>query len=112
MLAGTEGDGQVSAAALADRIRGVKVEDSGGYSGEVRDMRTGAVVFSHRAGSGAIPASTTKLVTAAAALDLLGAEHRFTTSVVSGGRGKIILVGGGDPYLLEKAAPRSRPAPR
>ena len=63
----------------------MKVKDSGGYSGEVRDMRTGAVVFSHRAGTGAIPASTTKLVTAAAALDLLGPEHRFTTSVVSSG---------------------------
>ena len=79
MLAGTEGQGTVAAAALADRVRGVKVKDSGGYSGEVRDMRTGAVVFSHRAGTAAIPASTTKLVTAAAALDLLGPEHRFTT---------------------------------
>ncbi|GAA3574206.1 hypothetical protein GCM10022197_33990 [Microlunatus spumicola] len=104
VLAGTEGQGKVSAAALGDRVRGVKVKDSGGYSGEVRDMRTGAVVFSHRAGKGAIPASTTKLVTAAAALDLLGPEHRFTTSVVSPGRGRIVLVGGGDPYLQEKAS--------
>ncbi|GAB2590119.1 D-alanyl-D-alanine carboxypeptidase/D-alanyl-D-alanine endopeptidase [Microlunatus antarcticus] len=104
VLAGTEGQGTVSGAALSDRIRGVKVKDSGGYSGEVRDMRTGAVVFSHRAGSGAIPASTTKLVTAAAALDLLGAEHRFTTSVVAAGKGRVVLVGGGDPYLLEKGS--------
>ena len=99
VLAGTEGKGTVSAAALAARIRKVKVKDSGGYSGEVRDMRTGAVVFSHRAGRGAIPASTTKLVTSAAVLDLLGADHRFTTSVVASGRGKLVLVGGGDPYL-------------
>ena len=104
VLAGTEGRGRVSAAALADRVRSVKVKDSGGYSGEVRDLRTGAVVFSHRAGSAEIPASTTKLVTTAAALDLLGPEHRFTTSVVSAGRGKVVLVGGGDPYLLEKAS--------
>lgn len=104
VLAGTDGRGTVSAAALADRIRGVEVKGSGGYSGEVRDMRTGAVVFGHRAGTGAIPASTTKLVTSAAALDLLGPEHRFTTSVVSAGRGKLVLVGGGDPYLEEKAS--------
>jgi serine-type D-Ala-D-Ala carboxypeptidase/endopeptidase (penicillin-binding protein 4) len=104
VLAGTEGKGKVSAAAVADRIRGAKVKDSGGYSGQVRDMRTGAVVFSHRAGKGAIPASTTKLVTSAATLDLLGPEHRFTTSVVSSGRGKLVLVGGGDPYLEDKAS--------
>ena len=104
VLAGTEGKGSVSAAALAARIGGAKVTDSGGYSGEVRDMRTGAVLFGHRAGNGAIPASTTKLVTTATALDLLGAEHRFTTSVVSAGRGKVVLVGGGDPYLGEKAS--------
>ncbi|MGI3781017.1 MAG: D-alanyl-D-alanine carboxypeptidase/D-alanyl-D-alanine endopeptidase [Janthinobacterium lividum] len=104
VLAGTEGDGRISAAAVAERIRAVKVKDSGGYSGEVRDLRTGAVVFSHRAGSGALPASTTKLVTTATALDLLGAEHRFTTSVVSAGKGKVVLVGGGDPYLEEKSS--------
>jgi D-alanyl-D-alanine carboxypeptidase/D-alanyl-D-alanine-endopeptidase (penicillin-binding protein 4) len=104
VLAGTDGQGQVSAAALGDRVRRVKVKDSGGYSGEVRDMRTGAVVFSHRARSGAIPASTTKLVTSAAALDLLGAEHRFTTSVVSAGKGRLVLVGGGDPYLEDRSS--------
>ena len=104
VLAGTEGKGKVSAAALANRIDDVKVKDSGGYSGEVRDMRTGAVLFSHRATKGAIPASTTKLVTSAAALDLLGAEHRFTTSVVSASRGRLVLVGGGDPYLEDKSS--------
>ena len=104
VLAGTDGRGTVAAGALAARIRAVKVKDSGGYSGEVRDMRTGAIVFGHRAGKAAIPASTTKLVTAAAALDLLGPEHRFTTSVVTPGRGRLVLVGGGDPYLGVKAS--------
>lgn len=50
------------------------------------------------------PASTTKLLTAVAALHALGPEHRFTTRVVAGARpGEIVLVGGGDPYLA--AAP-------
>ena len=44
------------------------------------------------------PASTLKLLTALAALETLGAEHRFTTSVVGAGR-RITLVGGGDPLL-------------
>lgn len=104
VLAGTDGEAGDSAAAVAARVRGVQVKGSGGYSGEVRDMRTGAVLFSHRAGTGAIPASTTKLVTTATALDLLGAEHRFTTSVVATGRGRLVLVGGGDPYLEEKSS--------
>ncbi|WP_309648012.1 D-alanyl-D-alanine carboxypeptidase/D-alanyl-D-alanine-endopeptidase [Nocardioides sp.] len=54
-------------------------------------------------GSGdAIPASTTKLVTASAALLALGPEHVFTTRVVASGparRPQVVLVGGGDPYL-------------
>src|SRR4051794_33346897 len=104
VLVGAEGKGDVLASEVAKRVAGAKVKGSGGYSGEVRDMRTGDVVFSHRAGKGAIPASTTKLVTSAAVLDLLGPEHRFTTAVVSPGKGRIVLVGGGDPYLEEKAS--------
>ncbi len=47
----------------------------------------------------AVPASTTKLVTAAAALATLGPDHVFTTRVVARGRDRVVLVGGGDPYL-------------
>jgi D-alanyl-D-alanine carboxypeptidase/D-alanyl-D-alanine-endopeptidase (penicillin-binding protein 4) len=47
----------------------------------------------------ATPASTTKLLTSTAALAALGPETRFTTRVVSAGPGRIVLVGGGDPYL-------------
>jgi D-alanyl-D-alanine carboxypeptidase/D-alanyl-D-alanine-endopeptidase (penicillin-binding protein 4) len=45
------------------------------------------------------PASTMKLLTTTAALTVLGPDHRFTTKVVAGGRHRIVLVGGGDPYL-------------
>ena len=53
------------------------------------------------------PASTTKLLTATAALSVLGPDHTFTTSVVGDAAvGRITLVGGGDPYLAsEPAAP-------
>lgn len=47
------------------------------------------------------PASTLKLVTALAALDTLGPEHRFTTSTRLTGR-RLVLVGGGDPLLAEQ----------
>lgn len=61
----------------------------------------GSPVFSSGRGT-AMPASTMKLLTTTAALAVLGPEHTFTTSVVAAGRGRIVLVGGGDPYLASK----------
>jgi D-alanyl-D-alanine carboxypeptidase/D-alanyl-D-alanine-endopeptidase (penicillin-binding protein 4) len=58
---------------------------------------------SYALGSGvAVPASTTKVVTSAAALYELGAEHVFETTVVRGGRRRVVLVGGGDPLLASR----------
>lgn len=63
----------------------------------------------------AVPASTTKLLTAAAALESLGPATRFRTSVVAGATaGEIVLVGGGDPYLTDNPLTdedTERPAP-
>lgn len=47
------------------------------------------------------PASIIKLLTTTAALDVLGPQHRFTTSVRLAGPATIALVGGGDAYLTE-----------
>jgi D-alanyl-D-alanine carboxypeptidase/D-alanyl-D-alanine-endopeptidase (penicillin-binding protein 4) len=57
----------------------------------------------------ATPASTTKLVTSAVALFLLGPDHVFETrTVLERGRGtpRLVLVGGGDPFLL--SSPQAR----
>ena len=56
-----------------------------------------------------IPASTTKVVTSAVALFLLGPDHVFETrTVLQRGRGapQLVLVGGGDPFLL--SSPQSQ----
>ena len=79
---------------------------------EVADAATGQVLYSANAGALATPASTTKLVTAVAALAVLGPYARFTTRVrqVAGG---IVLVGGGDPTLAVHQYPAAdypRPA--
>ncbi|MGJ9422131.1 D-alanyl-D-alanine carboxypeptidase/D-alanyl-D-alanine endopeptidase [Aeromicrobium sp. CF3.5] len=49
-----------------------------------------------------VPASTTKVLTAVAALDLMPPQSRFTTTVVDGGDDRVVLVGGGDPYLTAR----------
>ncbi len=65
----------------------------------VIDPLTGAVVTGENADLLMTPASTLKLLTSAAALDVYGPDHRFTTKVVTGTDNQIVLVGGGDPYL-------------
>ncbi len=92
-----------AAAAVTKLVDGVDrkgVKDA--FSGSVIDVGTGAVLYRHKATAGYIPASTMKLLTSAAALSLIGPDHRFTTKVVSAKTGSIILVGGGDPYLSRK----------
>jgi D-alanyl-D-alanine carboxypeptidase/D-alanyl-D-alanine-endopeptidase (penicillin-binding protein 4) len=54
------------------------------------------------------PASTIKLLTTAAALEILGPEHRFDTTVVAGAQpDSIVLVGGGDPLLTDRPPSRT-----
>jgi D-alanyl-D-alanine carboxypeptidase/D-alanyl-D-alanine-endopeptidase (penicillin-binding protein 4) len=67
------------------------------------------VVYQHAATVPLVPASTQKLLVAAAALAVLGPSYRFTTTVMAsappiGGRvGELWLVGGGDPLLATPA---------
>ncbi|AJR18081.1 D-alanyl-D-alanine carboxypeptidase/D-alanyl-D-alanine-endopeptidase [Pimelobacter simplex] len=57
----------------------------------------------------AIPASTTKIVTSAAALFLLGPDRVFSTTTVldrsAGTTPRLVLVGGGDPFLARAPEP-------
>ena len=79
---------------------------------EVADAGTGRVLYSANAGIPATPASTTKVVTAVAALTALGPDARFTTTVRQVGD-TVVLVGGGDPTLAVNEYPSSdypRPA--
>src|SRR5882757_2113927 len=52
---------------------------------EVRDAATGDVLYAHNAENRLLPASNAKLLTSTAAMDVLGPDYRFTTSV-SGAR--------------------------
>ena len=65
----------------------------------VLDPATGTVLYSRAADQPRIPASTTKLATAAAALHLLGPQTRLPTIAHRDGN-TVYLVGGGDPTLV------------
>jgi D-alanyl-D-alanine carboxypeptidase/D-alanyl-D-alanine-endopeptidase (penicillin-binding protein 4) len=72
----------------------------------VTDLDTGAVLYARNASSPFTPASTNKLATSVAALDLLGPAARLTTRVVTGPTpASIVLVGGGDPTLAAGRPP-------
>ena len=87
-------------------------ETGAGVGIEVADAGTGRILYSANAGTPAIPASTTKVVTAVASLAVLGPDARFTTTVRQVGN-TVVLVGGGDPTLAVNEYPSSdypRPA--
>lgn len=78
----------------------------GKLGARVTDALTGKELWQVAGDLPLIPASTNKLLTAAAALLTLDAQTRVTTRVVAGSpnpQGPVVLVGGGDPTL--SAAP-------
>ncbi|WP_043615836.1 D-alanyl-D-alanine carboxypeptidase/D-alanyl-D-alanine endopeptidase [Nonomuraea candida] len=89
------------ASALGDKALGGRV------GAVVIDTTTGEQLFAAGADTAVTPASTTKIITCAAALASLGPDARLSTRVVQGAKpGAVVLVGGGDPLL---AGPAARP---
>ena len=67
----------------------------------------GRVIYSRNAADSLAPASTIKLLTATAALEVLGSDTRLRTSIVAAASaengvvsGDVFIVGGGDPLLV------------
>lgn len=96
----TKGMTAALAKALAD-------PDLGNLTGRITDAHTGEQIWEQRAGVPMQPASTNKVLTAAAALLTLDRNARVTTTVLAADQtrmpGTVVLVGGGDPTL--SAAP-------
>jgi len=67
-------------------------------SAYVISAQTGQVVYEHNADADVVPASTLKLVVGSAALDELGKDFAFTTTLETDGT-TLYLRGGGDPLL-------------
>jgi D-alanyl-D-alanine carboxypeptidase/D-alanyl-D-alanine-endopeptidase (penicillin-binding protein 4) len=77
----------------------------GGVNADVVDVASGKVLLDQGGAEPVAPASTAKLLTAAAALTTLHPSDTIPTRVVAGATpGEVVLVGGGDP-TLSRAAP-------
>jgi D-alanyl-D-alanine carboxypeptidase/D-alanyl-D-alanine-endopeptidase (penicillin-binding protein 4) len=97
---------QASLAHDIDRILADPRLDGAGVGVLVRDARSGEVLYAHRRADRLVPGSNAKLVTSVAAMEVLGPDYRFETSVDAVGRrvgpllsGDLHLRGGGDPTM-------------
>ncbi|MBO0513011.1 D-alanyl-D-alanine carboxypeptidase/D-alanyl-D-alanine endopeptidase [Streptomyces beijiangensis] len=75
----------------------------------VSDAKTGQTLYQRDGSKRLVPASSTKLLTATAAMQLLGPDYRFSTDVLADGtrhgavlKGDLYLRGTGDPTMLGK----------
>tara|TARA_Y100000590_G_scaffold173569_2_gene198458 strand:+ start:1979 stop:3412 length:1434 start_codon:yes stop_codon:yes gene_type:complete len=73
----------------------------------VNVLEDGRVIYERLSNEPVVPASTQKLLTAIALLDVFGPDHKFTTRVLSKTQpvngvieGDLWLIGGGDPLLM------------
>lgn len=101
----------VSGAALADMLEAEEAALNRsalrGLSGfALEDVATGASLGGYREDLGLPPASVLKSMTAAYALEALGADYRFETRLIATGpvtagviQGDLVLAGGGDPVF-------------
>jgi D-alanyl-D-alanine carboxypeptidase/D-alanyl-D-alanine-endopeptidase (penicillin-binding protein 4) len=76
----------------------------------VKDLETGKTLIEHNADKSFTPASTLKLITTATALELLGPEYRYATTLAldADNPSRILVLGVGDPTLGTEAFDENR----
>ena len=97
----------------ADKLVGAEPVDKGLWGLLVVDAVTGETLYQKNADKYFVPASNMKLLTTALALDTLGSDYRFRTTIETNGTvsaqgklsGDLILVGRGDPNLSNRKFP-------
>jgi D-alanyl-D-alanine carboxypeptidase/D-alanyl-D-alanine-endopeptidase (penicillin-binding protein 4) len=100
-------------AARADALLAANPVCKGEWGLSIVDAASGEVLYEKNAASYFVPASNMKLLTTALALDKLGVNYRFRTTLETDGvlspsgllTGNLILVGRGDPNLSNRKFP-------
>jgi D-alanyl-D-alanine carboxypeptidase/D-alanyl-D-alanine-endopeptidase (penicillin-binding protein 4) len=89
-----------------DRVFGAPIMARGVWGVDVRSLATGERLFERNAGRLMMPASNMKILTLAAAAEILGWDYRFTTTLETSGtiengtlKGDLVIRGGGDPSI-------------
>lgn len=96
-------DGSVAFAANGiDKAISKSTVKRGTISVSVKNLSTGEVVYDLNSDKLVPPASTQKLVTLAAALDMLGTDYAFKTSLYKNVNNELYLKLGADPFLTSK----------
>ena len=99
--------------ARVESLLGTAPVDKGEWGLLVVDAESGVTLYERNASVFFLPASNMKLLTTALALDTLGPEYRFRTTIETNGTlapdgklaGDLILVGRGDPNLSNRKFP-------
>jgi D-alanyl-D-alanine carboxypeptidase/D-alanyl-D-alanine-endopeptidase (penicillin-binding protein 4) len=104
LLGGCASVSPTSTPATIDHLLADPAFNGGTVSLMVRDARTGKTLYQYNPRTRLIPASNLKLLTTAAAMDVLGPQYRFSTQLLSSGTqqgerltGNLYLRGLGDP---------------
>lgn len=90
-------------ATLTKKLKAVSTKGIGKV-GLIVTSTDGQVLASRSGNTPLTPASTMKVLTAMAALNILGPDRTFVTRAVDAGGGTVVLVGGGDPLLTSKTS--------
>ena len=106
LLVGCASVSQTSTPATLDKLLSDPALQGATVSLMVRDARTGTTLYQHNPRTRLVPASNLKLLTTAAAMDVLGPHYRFATQLLSNGirqgdrlTGNLYLRGLGDPSI-------------
>jgi serine-type D-Ala-D-Ala carboxypeptidase/endopeptidase (penicillin-binding protein 4) len=104
---------KIGLAGQIDAILNQPGMSSAAWGIEALDLESGKVLYSVNPNRLFLPASTTKLLSTAAALALAGPEYRFLTTVETAGtidsegrlKGDLVIVGRGDPNISGRVMP-------